>query len=122
MSIEWNIFHSIDYFRFEAEVSSLRREVASLLAENKQLLSSSKETTADAVQAIKGKLQDEVEQRQKALEKLQESERHVSVLQVDCKQLQQQWAKHQTDYKVQTDKVNQSDNNTFIIQIIKYIS
>lgn len=74
-------------------------------AENKQLLSSSEETTADAVQAIKGKLQDEVEQRQQALQKLQESERHVSVLQVDCKQLQQQWAKQQSDYKAQADRV-----------------
>ncbi|XP_022645200.1 rho-associated protein kinase 1-like isoform X2 [Varroa destructor] len=93
--------------RFEAEASSLRREVASLSAENKQLLSSSEETTADAVQAIKGKLQDEVEQRQQALQKLQESERHVSVLQVDCKQLQQQWAKQQSDYKAQADRISQ---------------
>ncbi|OQR79377.1 rho-associated protein kinase 2-like, partial [Tropilaelaps mercedesae] len=93
--------------RFDAEVSSLRSEVTSLSAENKQLLSSSEETTADAVQAIKGKLQDEVEQRQKALQKLQESERHVSVLQVDCKQLQQKWTKQQTDYKVQADKISQ---------------
>lgn len=89
--------------RYEAEASSLRREMASLTDENKQLMNSSEEATA--VQAIRDKLQDEVEQKQKVLQRLQESEKHISVLQVDHKQMQQQLTKQQADHTAQAERV-----------------
>ncbi|XP_028966927.1 rho-associated protein kinase 1 [Galendromus occidentalis] len=91
--------------RYEAEASSLRREMASLTDENKQLMNSSEEATA--VQAIRDKLQDEVDEKQKVIQRLQETEKHVSVLQVDHKQMQQQLSKQQADHTAQTERIQQ---------------
>ena len=86
--------------------------MASLTDENKQLMNSSEE--ASAVQAIRDKLQDEVDQKQKILQKLQESEKHISVLQVDQKQIQQQLTKQQADYTAQTERVSFIPLHSFV--------
>ncbi|GAB6028972.1 hypothetical protein CHUAL_004766 [Chamberlinius hualienensis] len=88
---------------YEQERQARQEDIKNLKADRKNLMSN-EEANMEALRALETKLNEEKLSRQRAESSSQEKERHLSMLSVDYRQLQQQLQRQEAEYRQELEK------------------